>query len=65
VIFPWAVPAASLLPEALKAMIETLRSTGGAFESMKTIQAQRNTAPNETDTTTGLRVIFTVVPTSS
>jgi hypothetical protein len=59
-----AVPAASHLPEALKATFETLRSTGGFFEPMKTMQAQRNAAHNETAMTTGLRVISTVIPTS-
>ena len=56
-MFAWAVPAASHLPELLKATFDTLRSTGGFCEAMKTIQAQRKIAHNETAATTGLRAI--------
>jgi hypothetical protein len=64
VIFPWAVPAASHLPEALQATWEILRSAGGFFEPMKTIQAQRKTAHKETAKTAGLRAMSTITSTS-
>ena len=45
----------------LNATLEILRSTGGLFEPMKTIQAVKETAHNETAARTGLRAVSIVI----
>jgi hypothetical protein len=61
VILPWAVPAASHLPELLNATFATLGSVGGLFKLTRTTQAERKTTHSESATKGALRVISTIV----